>query len=226
MKYFLDAIKNLKNEIIKMSELAEEMVRLSVEGLINREPEKLQRVYEIEKEVNQMEIKIDNMCITMLGMYQPVAKDLRFITSAMKINNDLERIGDQAVNIAKNAEFLIKQPQLKPYIDLPRMCDITRKMLLDSIKSFIERDINLARDILKRDELVDNLNNQIFRELLTYMLSDPKAIERAIAINFVSHYLERIADLATNLSEDEIYIESGLDVRHHNIDEIEDMGKE
>lgn len=214
-RHFLEEIRELKNELTRMSELVEKMLKTSIDALIKRESNLLQGLYDTEDTVNGLQIEIDDRCIRMLGMYQPVAKDLRFITSAIKINSDLERIGDQAMNIAERDAFLISQPQLKPYIDLPRMCNISSAMLLDSIKAFINRDVALAKNVLKRDDLVDNLRDQIFRELLTYMLSDPKTIERAIAINFVSHYLERIADHATNIAEDEIYIESGHDIRHH-----------
>jgi phosphate transport system protein len=144
-----------------------------------------------------------------------MATDLRFITSAMRINSELERIGDLAVNITQCVEVLIKQPQLKPYIDLPRMADLTQKMVKDSLDAFIKNDADLARSVLHSDDQVDALKDQIFRELLTFMMSDHSTISRALELILVSRHLERIADHATNIAEDVIYLVQGKDIRHH-----------
>jgi phosphate transport system protein len=158
----------------------------------------------------------------LLAIRQPAAIDLRFITAAMKINNDLERIGDQAVNVAERARELIKEPLLKPLIDIPQMATLAKKMIKDSIDALVNKDEALARDICKRDDKVDDLNNQIFRELLTYMMQDPKTITRAVELILVGRHLERIADHATNISEEVIYYLSGKTIMHH----LEDKKKE
>jgi len=172
-------------------------------------------VNEAEVKVNHLQIEIDELCLKLLALRQPMATDLRFITSAMKINAELERIGDLAVNIIQRAAVLIKQPQLKPLIDIPRMADITQKMVKDSLDAFINRDVNLARSVLTRDDEVDALKDQVFRELLTFMLGDQSTIPRALELILVSRHLERIGDHATNICEDVIYLVQGKDIRHH-----------
>jgi len=161
-----------------------------------------------------MEIAIDDMCLRLLALRQPMASDLRFITSAMKITTDLERMGDQAVNIAERAIFLNQEPQLKPYIDIPRMAEITQSMVKDVLDAFVNRDPKLARSVCERDDVVDGLNDQVMRELLTYMMSDPKAITRAVHLMIVARCLERIADHATNIAEDVIFIVDARVIKH------------
>ena len=158
---------------------------------------------------------IDDRCLKLLATQTPLAVDLRLITSAMKINADLERIGDQAVNIAESVLVLIPQPPLKPLIDIPRMAEIAEKMIRDALDAFVKKDAELARDVLRRDDEVDELKDQVFRELLTYMMADPGTIQRALSLILISRHLERIADHATNIAEDVIFIVEAKDVRHN-----------
>jgi phosphate transport system protein len=158
---------------------------------------------------------VDNRCLKLLATQTPLAVDLRLITSAMKINADLERIGDQAVNVAESVLVLIPQPPLKPLIDIPRMAAIAERMIRDALDAFVKRDAELARDVLRRDDEVDELKDQVFRELLTYMMADPGTIQRALSLILISRNLERIADHATNIAEDVIFIAEAKDVRHH-----------
>ena len=160
-------------------------------------------------------MEIDDRCLRLLATQTPLAVDLRLITSAMKINADLERIGDQAVNIAESVLVLIPQPPLKPLIDIPRMATIAEKMIRDALDAFVKKDAELARDVLRRDDEVDELKDQVFRELLTYMMADPGTIQRALSLILISRNLERIADHATNIAEDVIFIAEAKDVRHH-----------
>jgi phosphate transport system protein len=162
-----------------------------------------------------MEITIEDKCLKLLALRQPMAADLRFITSAMKIVTDLERMGDQAINIVERAISLNQEPQLKPYIDIPRMAEITQSMVKDVLDAFVNRDSKLARSVCERDDLVDGLNDQVFRELLILMMSDPKTIPRAVHLMIVSRCLERIADHATNIAEDVIFMIDALVVKHH-----------
>ncbi len=175
----------------------------------------IQEVNRDEEKVNLLEIEIDELCLKLLALKHPMATDLRFITSAMKIKSELERIGDMAVNITQCVAVLIRKPQLKPYIDIPRMADLAQKMVKDSLDSFIKQDVNLARLVLARDDEIDGLKDQIFRELLTFMMSDPSTIPRALQLVLVSRHLERIGDHATNIAEDVIYLVQGKDIRHH-----------
>ena len=162
-----------------------------------------------------MENAIDEMCLKLLALRQPMAVDLRFITSAMKIITDLERMGDQAINICERAASLIEEPQLKPYIDIPRIAEIVQSMVKDVLDAFVNRDSKLARSVCERDDMVDGLNSQVHRELLTYMMSDPKTIPLAVHLMIVSRCLERIADHATNIAEDVIFMVDARVIKHH-----------
>jgi phosphate transport system protein len=173
------------------------------------------RVLEPEEAVNLLDIEIDGMCLRLLALRQPLAADLRFITSAMKISSDLERIADMAVNIAERTIDLLKAPELKPLIDIPRMAEMAQDMVRDALNAFIQGDDALARDVCLRDDQVDQLNNQVFRELLTYMMQDPGTISRAVDLILVGRHLERIADHATNIGEDVIYMVKGKTIKHH-----------
>jgi len=214
-KHFDEELNLLKEKLLSMASLAETMIYKAVKSLAERDESLFEVVNQNEKKVNYLQIEIDELCLKLLALKQPMATDLRFITSAMKINSELERIGDLAVNIIQRAEVLIKQPQLKPLIDIPRMAELTQKMVKDSLDAFIKRDVNLARSILTRDDQVDGLKDQIFRELLTFMLSDQSTIPRALELILVSRHLERIGDHATNIAEDVIYLVQGKDIRHH-----------
>ncbi len=200
----------------------EEAIRDSVQSLVQRDSELAQKTFVLEERINKMEIAMDDMCLKLLALRQPMAADLRFITSAMKINTDLERMGDQAVNIAERALSLNKEPLLKPYIDIPRMAEIAQSMVKDVLTAFVNRDSKLARSVCERDDLVDGLNEQVFRELLTYMVSDPTTINRAVHLLIVARCLERIADHATNIAEDVIFMVDALVIKHHADAEAKD----
>lgn len=218
-RYFDEELKILKDKIIEMSSLAIEMIEKSIKSLQERNQALAKEVFSREHKINMLQIEVDDLGLKLIALHQPTASDLRFIISAIKINSDLERIGDLAVNIAERAEDLLKQPPLKPLIDLPKMAEISQNMLRDAINAFIQRDDQLGKAVCCSDDKVDNLNDQIFRELLTYMLQDGKNINQAIELIFVAKYLERIADHATNIGEDVVYMVKGKDIRHHIADE-------
>jgi len=208
-------VSELKSELVRMAGLAESAIGLAVKALVSRDAEMARHVIASDDAINTLEIEIDEACLRMLALYQPEAKDLRFITMALKINNDLERMGDQAVNIAERTVELLKEPLLKPLIDIPRMAAIAQAMVKDSLDAFVRQDVELARSVCRRDDEVDGYDDQIFRELLTYMMEDPKAITRAVNLILVSRHLERIADHATNIAEDVVYLAQGKTIKHH-----------
>jgi len=215
-----DAELNVLNEkLLHMARLAEESVALAVRSLKEREEPLAQEVFAREGKVNLLEIDIDELCMRLLALRQPVAGDLRFITSAMKISSELERVGDLGVNIAEVSVDLLKVPPLKPLIDIPRMASLAQGMVKDALNAFVNRDEKLARSVCERDDEVDSLNEQVFRELLTYMMNDPTTIDRAVGLILVGRHLERIADHATNIGEDVIYLVLGKTIKHH-IEEI------
>jgi len=213
---FEKEILNLKKEIINYALHVEKMIEKSMKGLLEKKENLLKEVLEKDEDyANKEEIKIDELCTFVMAKYAPRAKDLRTVLMILKINNDLERMADHAVNIAHSALFLIERPQVKPYIDLPRMADEAVKMLKDSINSFIDENSELAKSVCERDDIVDNLRDQITRELITYMISDPSTIERALHLIKIAQNIERIADLATNICEDVIFIVEGKIIKHH-----------
>jgi phosphate transport system protein len=213
--HFETELQALRNQLLTMGGMVEERVHRAVNALINRRDEDAQRIIVSDKDVNDLQMAIDDRCLRLLATQTPLAVDLRLITSSMKINADLERIGDQAVNIAESVLALIPQPPLKPLIDIPRMAQIAERMIRDALDAFVKRDAALARDVLRRDDEVDELKDQVFRELLTYMMADPGTIQRALSLILISRNLERIADHATNIAEDVIFIAEARDVRHH-----------
>jgi phosphate transport system protein len=217
--HFEEELQGLKNRILTMGALVEERVHQAVRALIDRQLEEAEQVIRSDQEVNALQIEIDDRCLKLLALQQPIATDLRLITAAMKINADLERIGDQAVNIAENVIKLLPQAPLKPLIDIPRMAELAEKMTRDALDAFVRKDAELARNVLRRDDEVDNLKDQVFRELLTYMMADPGTIQRALALILISRNLERIADHATNIAEDVIFLVEAKDVRHHHQEE-------
>jgi phosphate transport system protein len=216
MKRLFDKeLKILKEKLLRMASLAEESVILAVSSLKERREELAKKVFNAEENINLLDVEIDKLSLRLLALRQPMAVDLRFITSAMRISSELERIGDQSVNIAQRALKLLKLPLLKPLIDIPRMASLAQNMVNDSLRAFVNRDEKLARDVCQRDDEVDDLNDQIFRELLTYMMQDPSTISRAVDLILVGRHLERIADHATNISEDVIYYVKGKTIKHH-----------
>jgi phosphate transport system protein len=211
---FDERLDQLKQELLKMAGKAETMIRMSIQELVQRDPAVAESLPVLEDQVNTLQIEIDDHAFKLLALQQPMAHDLRFIIAAMKISSDLERIGDQAINIMENTQILLQFPELKPLIDIPRMADIASRMVHDSLDAFVERDAAKARDVVLRDDQVDALKNQLVRELLTYMLSDPKSIQVAMQLILVSRHLERIADHATNIAEDVVYMVEAKDIRH------------
>ena len=220
MERHFDAELNALNEkLLHMARLTEESVAMAVKSLKDRNEVLAQDVLKREGDINLLEIEIDERCMKLLALRQPVASDLRFITSAMKIGSDLERVGDLAVNIAEVSLDLLRQPPLKPLIDIPRMAAVAQSMVRDALNAFVNRDEKLAREVCERDDEVDYLNDQVFRELLTYMMNDPSTINRAVGLILIGRHLERIADHATNIGEDVIYLVLGKTIKHH-IEEI------
>ena len=212
---FQKELEKLKENLLKMAALVEEAISNSVQSLVQRDTDLANKTFDGEDRINRMENEIEDMCLKLLALRQPMAVDLRFITSAMKITTDLERMGDQAVNIAERAVSLNQEPQLKPYIDIPRMAEIVQSMVRDVLDSFVKSDSNLARSVCARDDLVDGLNQQVFRELLTFMISEPTTIQRAVHLMIVCRCLERIADHATNIAEDVIFVVDARVIKHH-----------
>jgi phosphate transport system protein len=214
-RLFDEELRDLRRKLLHMAAHVEEAITLAVRSLKERKEGLAREVLSGESITNDADIAIDELSMRLLALRHPMASDLRFITSAMKIGSDLERIGDLAFNIAQRSLGLLLSPPLKPLLDIPEMSAVTQRMVRDAIKSFIEDDEALARDVCKRDDIVDQYNDQIFRELLTYMMADPGTISRAMDLILVSRHLERIADHATNIAEDVIYIVSGKTIKHH-----------
>jgi phosphate transport system protein len=217
-RHFEDALEALKERLLAMGGLAEERVRSAVVGLSERDPHLVEQVLSGDEPINDLHIEVDDRCFKLLALHQPMAADLRAIVAAVKINTDLERVGDLAVNIAEAAKRYLHHPPVKPLIDIPRMGTIAQTMLRDSLDAFVRRDTALAERVLAEDDVLDALKTQIFRELLTFMLSDPTTIEAALDLILVSRHLERIGDHATNIAEDVIFLVSAKDVRHHIAD--------
>ena len=214
-RLFDEELKNLKEKLLRMAGLVEESVELAIEAIKDRKDELSQGVLKNEERINLLDVEVDETCLRLMALRQPMAGDLRFITSAMKIDSELERMGDLAVNISEQAAILNKLPPLKPLLDIPRMARLAQAMVRDSINAFINRDEALARSVCERDDEVDALDEQIFRELLTYMMEDAANISRAVALILVSRNLERMADHATNIGEDVIYLAKGKTIKHH-----------
>ncbi len=204
----------LKEKILFLGGMVEEMIGSAMRSLLDRDPGLARQVIDSDPKVDSAELEIDHLCLNLLALRQPAASDLRFIATALKIVTDLERIGDLAVNIAERAIELNEEPPLKPYIDIPRMATAAAAMVRQSLDAFVRRDPALARDVLRADAAVDQLNVQLFRELLTYMIEEPKNVSRALRITFIAKYLERVADHATNIAQMVIFMCEGRDVRH------------
>ena len=214
MRHFHEELDTLKQTLLAMGGLVEDQIRRAMRALRERDDALAQEVIDRDRQVNTYDVEVDEQCVELLALHQPAASDLRFITTAMKIVTDLERIGDQAVNIAQRALELNQEPQLKPYIDLPRMAERAQRMVKESLDAFVARDTELARRVCAADAEVDALKEQIFRELLTFMMSDARTIPRAIRLILISRFLERVADHATNIAEMVIYMVDSKMVRH------------
>jgi phosphate transport system protein len=213
--HFQEQLATLKERLLVMGGLAEERVRAIMEALVERDLSLVERVQSGDEPLNQLHIEVDDRCFKLLALHQPMAADLRAIVSAVKINTDLERVGDLAVNIAEAVRRYLQHPPVKKLIDIPRMAEIAQKMLRESLDAFVRRDVELAQGVLNQDDLLDMLKTQVFRELLTYMLQDQTKIEPALDLILISRHLERIGDHATNVAEDVIFMVSARDVRHH-----------
>ena len=213
-RHFHEELEALKQTLLAMGGLVEDQIRRVMKALLERDDATAQEVIERDRQVNTYDVEVDEHCVSLLALYQPAAGDLRFITTAMKIVTDLERIGDQAVNIAQRVLELNREPQLKPYIDLPRMAEKAQRMVKESLDAFVVRDTALARQVCGEDSEVDQLKEQIFRELLTFMMEDPRTIPRAIRLILISRFIERVADHATNIGEMVVYLVEGKMVRH------------
>jgi phosphate transport system protein len=213
--HFREELEALQGRLLEMGGLAEERVRAAVQGLATRDSAAIETVLRGDDPINSLHIEIDERCFRLLALHQPMATDLRAIVAAVKINTDLERVGDLAVNIAEAAKRYTSHPPVKKLIDIPHMGDIAQAMLRDALDSYVRRDTALAHQVLNEDDRLDALKTQVFRELLTFMLKDPSTVEPALDLILVSRHLERIGDHATNVAEDVIFMVSARDVRHH-----------
>ena len=220
--HFREELEALQGRLLEMGGLAEERVRAAVQGLVSRDASLFVKVLHGDEPINQLHIEVDNRCFRLLALHQPMATDLRAIVAAVKINTDLERVGDLAVNIAEAGVRYISHPPVKQLIDIPQMGAIAQTMLRDSLDAFVKRDTALAHQVLNEDDRLDSLKTQVFRDLLTYMLKDQGTVEPSLDLILVSRHLERIGDHATNIAEDVIFMVSALDVRHHPPAPVED----
>ncbi len=214
-RHFDQELDALKNQLLLMGGRAEAIIEKSVAALGRRDAALAREVRADDHAIDRLEIDIEERCVGLLALRQPLAADLRSITAALKISNDLERIGDHAVNIAACAERLAEAPALKPLVDIPRMADLAGSMLRDALDAFVRRDAVTARRLCRRDDEVDELNRQLFRELLSYMMEDPATITRAMDLILVARNLERVADLATNVAEEVVFIAEARIIKHH-----------
>ncbi len=213
-RHFEEDFDKIKGKVLEMGSLVEDQLRNALTALVERNEALARQVVENDRIVNALDVEIDEMALDGLVRYQPVAKDLRFVTTAMKISSELERMSDLAENICERVIELNEEPQLKPYIDIPHMAERARVMVKESLDAFVKRDSALARKVTHDDDFVDNLTEQLFRELLSFMLENPKAISRAIRLSFIAKYIERIADHATNIAELVVYMVEGKIIRH------------
>jgi phosphate transport system protein len=217
-RHFHEELSHVKVRLLTMSGEAEAALGLAVEALLERDSEKAQRVIKGDRVVDAMEIEIEEQCVSLLALQQPMARDLRMLTSALKIANDLERVGDHAVNIAQSADRLAQSRPIAPEPELVEMARLTRLMLSDALEAFIRGDAEAGREICRRDDKVDALHRSVFRILLTHMMEDPHMISAGMELFLVSRNLERVADLATNIAEDVVFLVEGKSIKHHSED--------
>jgi phosphate transport system protein len=214
-RHFVQEIEALKSQLLLMGGSAESIIGKAVEALRARDSRLAAEVLEDDRAIDRLEIDIEERCVALLALQQPLASDLRFITAALKISNDLERVGDHAVNIAGSVIRLAGEAPLKPLVDIPRMAELARGMLRESLDAFVRRDGETARQLVLRDDEVDALNRQVFRELVSYMIEDPRSITRAMELILVARNLERVADLTTNVAEEVVFIAEARIIKHH-----------
>lgn len=216
-------LEQLRERILAMGGNLVGMIKETMRALLERDSPAARRMIAYDHEINRQEVMIDELSLNIIALRQPAARDLRFITLALKVSTDLERIGDLCVNIAERTLELNEEPQLKPYIDLPKMAEAAEGMIVDALEAFLRGDAELAAEVTRRDDYMDQLNSQVFRELLTFMMEDPKTITRATRLIFVGKNLERIADHATNIGEMVIFMVKGKDIRHMSTTEGKDI---
>jgi len=215
VRHFIEELEDLQGRLLEMGTLVESAIHNSVRALMERSEALAQQVLGNEDRINHLEIEIDDLAVRLLALQQPMAKDLRFLTAAIKINTDLERMGDLAVNIVERAIALMNRPPVKPLIDIPQMARTAESMVRKSLDAFVKREPELARSVLLSDDTVDRLRDSIYAELISFMQEDPDSIQQALDLILVSRHLERIADHATNIAEDTLFLVKGVDVRHH-----------
>jgi len=213
-RHFAEELDTLKKRVVEMGRLVEERIQLAVHALIDRNLGETRTVVEGDTEIDQLQVEVDDRCFTLLALHQPMAIDLRSLVAAVKINSDLERVGDLAVNIAEATQRYLSHPRLPSLVDIPRMAELPLAMLHDALQSFISNNVALAQSVLDRDDTLDELKMEVFRDLLSYMLHDARTIEAALNLVLVSRHLERVGDHATNIAEDVIFIVAARDVRH------------
>lgn len=214
-RHFDDELKQLKEKLFRMGLQVEEAIAKASQALFERDSKKAEAVIKGDQEINLCEIEIDEMGHELIALFQPMAVDLRFITMVLKINNDLERMGDQAVNIAEKAIDINQEPPVKLYVDLPQIAEVARGMVREALEAFMQRDAVKAKQILEKDDTIDEFNDKVYLDVQKLIREKPDMTKQGVALIMVSHNLERVADLATNIAEDVIYLSRGIDVRHH-----------
>jgi phosphate transport system protein len=219
LRHFSVQLEELNQTLLEMGGVVESSIRHSVQSLVERDKDLAKQVMRDEPRINRMQLEVDAMATRLLALNQPVARDLRLLTAILKINTDLERMGDLAVNIAERAISLINRPPVKPLIDIPKMASLAQSMLLKSLDAFVRGDVDLAMSVLPADEDVDSLRDLVYTELIEFMQRDGTVVPAAVDLMFVARNLERIADHATNIAEDVIFLVKGIDVRHHALDQ-------
>jgi phosphate transport system protein len=216
-RHFDEELRQLHQKLLEMGGLVEKQIANATEALVQRDDALARQTIERDHTVNRLDVEIDELCLRLLALHQPAARDLRLITTALKITTDMERIGDMAVNICERALELNQEPPLKPFIDIPRMVDIALDMLRECLNAFVNEDVDLALKVCRDDDQIDSITHQVFRELLSYMVEDPHTITRGIRLMFVAKYIERIADHATNIAEMVVFMVRGKSIRHLDI---------
>jgi phosphate transport system protein len=216
LRHFEQELEKLKSKLLEMSALVEAAVYRSVQGVVEKNEELAQQVLKNEGRINELEIEIDELAISLLALQAPLAADLRLVTAAIKINNDLERMGDLSVSIAQSAMALMKEPVIRPLIDIPHIAGLAQSMVRKALDAFVNRDADLARSVLASDDAVDNMRTASYHELISFMENNPRQIGQALYLLSVVRNLERIADHSTNIAEDVLFLVKGIDVRHHN----------
>ncbi len=215
MRHFVEDLEQLKTKLLEMSSLVEAAIQRSISAVIHKDRSAADEVFRNEARVNAIEIEVDEFCVNLLALQQPMAADLRLIVAALKINTDLERMGDLAVNIAQRARSLMEEPVIKPMIDIPHIAGLVQSMVRKALDAFVTRDPELARSVLASDDAVDNMRTACYHELVSFMEKDPQNIKPALDLLAVTRNLERIADHSTNIAEDVLFLVKGVDVRHH-----------